>query len=163
MNAENLLLIGLCSSLLLFGCAQNRTRSSGISNGKLLPCPSSPNCVSSQSADEKHRIEPLSYSIPTPEAMTRLKEIIESMKRSRIVAEEDNYLHAEFRSALFGFVDDVEFYLDPENNVIHVRSAARTGYSDFGVNRRRVEVIRSRLSGSEAQLRDMGTGPKRQK
>ena len=146
MNIESLLLIGLCTSLLLAACAQNRVSSPGISEGRLMPCPGSPNCVSSQSTDEKHWIEPLSYVCSTEDAMVTLKEIINSMKRSRIVAEEDRYLHAEFRSALFRFVDDVEFYLVSENGIIHVRSASRTGYYDFGVNRRRVELIRSKLS-----------------
>lgn len=148
MNAENLILIGLCTSLLLVGCAQNRPKSPRICKGHLSPCPSSPNCVSSQSVDEKHRIEPISYGVSTPDAMARLKEIIKSMKRSRIVAEDDSYLHAEFRSVLFGFIDDVEFYLDGEKNIIHVRSASRTGYYDFGVNRKRVELIRSNFAGN---------------
>jgi uncharacterized protein (DUF1499 family) len=148
MNVENLILMSLCIGLLLVGCAQNRTRSSGLRNGQLAPCPSSPNCVSSQSADEKHRIEPLSYDVSTSDVMAQLKEVINSMKRSRIITEEDNYLHSEFRSALFRFVDDVEFYLDNEENIIHVRSASRIGYHDFGVNRKRVELIRSKLAGN---------------
>jgi uncharacterized protein (DUF1499 family) len=78
--------------------------------------------------------------------MPRLKEIINSMPGSNIVREEDRYLHAEFRSALFRFIDDVEFYLDAENGIIHVRSASRVGYWDLGVHRRRVEAIRSKLS-----------------
>jgi len=146
MNIENLVLIGLCTSLLLIGCAQNRERNLGINKGQLTPCPDSPNCVSSQSADERHRIEPFNYELPPPDAMAKLKEVISSMERARIVKEQDYYLHAEFRSALFGFVDDVEFYLEPENSIIHVRSASRSGYYDFGVNRRRAEAIRSKLS-----------------
>jgi uncharacterized protein (DUF1499 family) len=146
MNAENLILVGVCATLLIAGCAQGRQDISTAGKGLLAPCPDSPNCVSSQSTDKAHRVEPLSHSAG-PNAIARLGEIIKSMKRSRIVKEEDGYLHAEFRSALFGFVDDVEFYSDAENNVIHVRSASRTGYSDFGVNRKRVEFIRSKLSG----------------
>ena len=149
MNMENLILMSLCISLLVVGCAQNRSTTLGISNGLLQPCPGSPNCVSSQSIDERHRIKPLSYDVSTPDAMARLKEIIHSMKRSKIITEKDNYLHVEFRSALFRFVDDVEFYLDNEENIIHVRSASRTGYYDFGVNRRRVEVIRAKLGLEE--------------
>jgi uncharacterized protein (DUF1499 family) len=146
VNTESIIIIGICASLFLVGCAQNRSRSIGINDGQLSPCPESPNCVSSQSTDEKHFIDPLIYGIPSSEAMAKLKEIINSMKRSRIVAEEDNYLHSEFRSAIFRFVDDVEFYLDTGNNVIHARSASRTGYYDFGVNRKRIELIRSKLA-----------------
>lgn len=67
------------------------------------------------------------------------------MKRARIVAAEERYIHAAFTSALFRFVDDVEFFLDEGTRTIHVRSASRVGYSDFGVNRRRVEEIRTRF------------------
>ncbi|HEY9596037.1 MAG TPA: DUF1499 domain-containing protein, partial [Cyanophyceae cyanobacterium] len=42
-----------------------------------------------------------------------------------------------------GFVDDVEFFLDDNANVIQVRSASRLGESDLGVNRKRIETIRA--------------------
>ena len=77
--------------------------------------------------------------------MGLLIEAVSGMKRARIVAAEERYIHAEFTSALFRFVDDVEFLLDSETKTIHVRSASRVGYSDLGVNRRRVEEIRSRF------------------
>ena len=67
------------------------------------------------------------------------------MERTTIIEETDNYLYAEFKSKLMGFVDDVEFYRDTEANVVHVRSASRLGQSDAGVNRKRVEEIRSKL------------------
>jgi uncharacterized protein (DUF1499 family) len=72
--------------------------------------------------------------------------VIEGMKGSRIAEEIDGYLHVEYRSAAFGFVDDVEFLLDAAGSRIEVRSASRTGYYDFGTNRRRVEEIRSRFA-----------------
>ncbi|HOW77583.1 MAG TPA: DUF1499 domain-containing protein [Candidatus Competibacteraceae bacterium] len=59
----------------------------------------------------------------------------------------NQYLHVEFRSAVFGFVDDMEFYFSPPGT-IQVRSASRTGYSDFGVNRERVETLRTRFSST---------------
>jgi uncharacterized protein (DUF1499 family) len=67
------------------------------------------------------------------------------MTRMKIVEEKDDYLHAEARSLIFRFVDDVEFYLPAPEKVIHVRSASRVGYSDMGVNRKRVEEIRRRF------------------
>jgi uncharacterized protein (DUF1499 family) len=48
----------------------------------------------------------------------------------------------EFRTSL-GFVDDVEFYVDGSQKVIHLRSASRVGYWDLGVNRKRMESIRT--------------------
>jgi uncharacterized protein (DUF1499 family) len=67
------------------------------------------------------------------------------MPRSHVVTEQEDYIHAEFASAVFGFVDDVEFIVDAAAHIIHVRSAARVGYFDLGVNRRRVEDIRGKL------------------
>jgi uncharacterized protein (DUF1499 family) len=112
----------------------------GVHNGKLAPCPDSPNCVCSQSTDAGHLIEPLRYTKSAAEAMVVLKEVVQQQKRTTIITETTNYLHVEFRSALFRFVDDVEFLV--EDKVIQVRSASRVGYSDLGVNRKRVETIR---------------------
>ena len=64
-------------------------------------------------------------------------------KRIHLVKAETNYIHAEFRSLIFRFVDDVEFVFPPAEKIIHVKSASRTGYYDFGVNRRRVERLRT--------------------
>ena len=105
-------------------------------------CPDAPKCVSSHVSDPRHYIEPFTFIDKSAEAMTRLKTALLSEKRVTIVKQHDTYLRAEVRSLIFKFVDDVEFTLDPEEGVIHLRSSARTGYSDFGVNRRRIERIR---------------------
>ena len=112
---------------------------------RLAPCPDSSNCVSSLSKDSAHRIEPLRYASTREVARRRLLEILRSLPRVRIVASEPTYIHAAFTSALFRFVDDVEFSLVDRVGVIHVRSASRVGYYDFGANRRRVEEIRRRF------------------
>ena len=83
-----------------------------------------------------------------PEAIAGLRKIILQMKRTKIVTETKNYLHAEFASAIWRFVDDVEFSFDDHAKLIHVRSASRLGYSDFGVNRKRVEAIRTAWQAS---------------
>lgn len=118
----------------------------GVNSGKLAPCPNSPNCVSSQSQDIQHKIEPLTYKSAPQQAMANLKTVIQNMERTKIISETDNYLYTEFTSKLMGYVDDVEFYLDPTANIIHVRSASRLGKSDLGVNRQRVETIRAKLN-----------------
>ncbi|MGB3513065.1 MAG: DUF1499 domain-containing protein [Microcoleaceae cyanobacterium] len=133
--------------------AGTRPDNLGVYSGRLAPCPSSPNCVSSYSQDAEHGIAPLSYdSEPgmaiglTPRsAIANLKQIIESMPRTNIVKEDEDYLYAEFTSKIMGYVDDVEFYVDRDANAIQVRSASRLGESDLGVNRERVETIRSKL------------------
>ena len=111
----------------------------------LTPCPKTPNCVSSLAKDKKHFVEPIPYKGENAAAQHGLLEILHSFKRARLVTIEENYIHAEFVSSVFRFVDDVEFYLDDAVKMIQVKSASRTGYSDFGVNRRRVEMIRKKL------------------
>lgn len=130
----------------MFNFSGQRPSNLGIKEGQLAACPNTPNCVSSQSQDSEHYIEPLTYNSSPQEAMAKLKQVIEGMERTEIIEQTDNYLYAEFTSKLMGFVDDVEFYLDEAKKVIHVRSAARLGKSDLGVNRKRVETIRSLMS-----------------
>ena len=117
----------------------------GVRDGKLAPCPSTPNCVCSQSEDAEHKIEPLTYKSTPEVAFTQLKQAIASQPRTKIITQSPNYLYAEFTSAIMKFVDDVEFYLDEDAKVIHVRSASRLGQSDLGVNRKRIETIRAKL------------------
>ncbi len=119
----------------------------GITSGKLSPCPDSPNCISSESPDPSHYVEPLLYTDSRTEAKARLLKIIESMPRTQIITNTGNYIHVEFSSLIFRFVDDVEFLFDEEKKLIHVRSASRVGYSDLGVNRKRIEAIRQRFRG----------------
>lgn len=127
--------------MMLLQCSGTRPGSLGVADGKLSPCPGSPNCVSSQSPDEKHRVAPLHYEGSREEARKRLISIMNSMKRARLAEEAPDYLRFESASRIFGFVDDVEFFLG-EPGTVHLRSASRTGYWDLGVNRKRVEKIR---------------------
>lgn len=127
--------------------AGQRPANLGVKDGKLSSCPNSPNCVVSQgNPDAEHAIAPLTYSADKATAMAKLKQIIESTPRTRIIEQSDDYLYAEFETKLMGFVDDVEFYFDPNEPVVQVRSASRLGQSDLGANRSRIEAIRSQLS-----------------
>ncbi len=117
-----------------------RPKNLGVKDGKLAPCPGTPNCVSSQSDNPQFKVDPLPAT-----SIAEIKKVVEGMERTTIIEETDNYLYAEFKSKLMGYVDDVEFYLDSDNNVVQVRSASRLGQSDLGVNRKRVEEIRSLL------------------
>lgn len=114
----------------------------GVTDGRLAACPNSPNCVSTQATDAKHKIEPLTFDGSPEEAIERLKAAIATLPRIEIVTEEANYIHAEATSLLFRFVDDVEFYVNPDEKRIDFRSASRVGYSDLGANRSRMESIR---------------------
>ena len=117
-----------------------RPHNLGVTNGRLAPCRRTPNCVASQAdpSDAEHYIAPLKGT------MEAVRKAVESLPRATIVSERKNYLYAEFRSKLLGFVDDVEFFHD--GNAIQVRSASRLGRRDFGVNRNRVERLRTLLS-----------------
>lgn len=115
---------------------------------QLSPCPSSPNCVSTQAQDQEHGIAPFRYQKSLAEAKASLKRMVLSLPRTALVKEEPTYLHVEFTSLLLRFVDDVEFMFDEETKTVHFRSASRTGYSDLGVNRRRMEEIRRLAEGT---------------
>lgn len=122
------------------------TMPAGEASHILAPCPASPNCVSSQTGDREHYIEPLRFTGDATLSWNRLKSSLSMESRLTIVKDTGSYLHVEARSLIFRFIDDVEFVLDPAAGVIQVRSASRVGYSDFGVNRRRVERIREVFS-----------------
>lgn len=118
----------------------------GVVNGHLTPCPSSPNCVSTQSSDAEHHIEPLNYDSSTDEAIAELKNIIISQPRAKLITEDDNYLYAQFTSKWMGFVDDVEFFANRDTGAIEARSASRLGESDLGVNLARINHIREQFN-----------------
>jgi len=113
----------------------------GVSNGQLASCPDSPNCVSTQAHDEAHRMVAIPWEGSTEEAMNRLKEVVQSFPRTHIVTQNEDYLHVEFRTLIFRFVDDVEFWVDSPQQVIQFRSASRIGYSDLGANRKRMNAF----------------------
>lgn len=131
----------LAQVLAIPGCAGNPP----TNLGQFAPCPDSPNCVSTQSPDENHDIDPIPYPGTKDNAKKRLLQIIHSMPRTRVIVDNQDYLHVEFTSRIFRFVDDTEFYLAVEDAMIHFRSASRLGYSDLGANRKRMETIRSRF------------------
>lgn len=124
----------------------------GVVDGRLAPCPDSPNCVSTQATDAQHRSEPITFDGDAEEAVKRLKAVIRTIPRMKIVTEKDAYVHAEATSLIFRFVDDAEFFVDRGAKVIHFRSASRAGRSDFGANRARMEQVRAAFqqrSGAE--------------
>ena len=130
----------------IFSFSGKRPANLGVKEGHLAECPKTPNCVSSQSADAAHNIEPLAFDAEPAEAFSKLKAVLQSQNNAKIIAEGENYLYAEFTSPIMGFVDDVEFYLDEGAKVIQVRSASRLGESDLGVNRQRIEAIRAKFN-----------------
>lgn len=113
----------------------------GVQDGKLAPCPESPNCVSTQAEGEQHAIAPLEFSVDLAAIRTAVRSAILQLPRTKIVEETDNYFHADCRSLVIRFIDDLEVWIDSEQGLVHARSASRVGYSDMGVNRGRVESL----------------------
>jgi uncharacterized protein (DUF1499 family) len=124
----------------------------GLTGGRLAPCPDSPNCVSSLATDPRHAIAPFALDRSLGAAKEELRQAAAKLPRAKLITEQENYLHFEFRSLIFRFVDDVEFQFDDATKTIHVRSASRVGHSDLGVNRRRVEAIRALLPEAMRRL-----------
>ena len=121
----------------LHSCAGDTPENLGVYENKLAPCPNSPNCVSSFDTNAPHLIKPIKADLE------KIERTLASLNNANIVDRSDNYIRAEFKSRFMGYVDDVEFLYDELKNISHVRSASRVGYTDLGVNRRRVEKIRS--------------------
>jgi uncharacterized protein (DUF1499 family) len=129
----------------LFSFAGVRPANLGVRAGRLSPCPSSPNCVSTDADDQDHHIPALELALSAADGWRAARRAVASLPRTTIVTETADYLHAECASAFFGFVDDLELHLRPAENAIAVRSASRLGRSDLGVNRKRVESLRAQL------------------
>lgn len=138
-------LLGYVVLLLTIPRLSPRPEGLGITNGLLKPCPSTPNCVSTQSTstDAYEKRQPISLqSGETPEAaMHKLVAIVEKIPRTTIIEQRNDYLYVEFRTFAMRFIDDVEFFVDAPKNVIHYRSASRLGNSDLGVNGKRMDEI----------------------
>lgn len=119
-------------------------RKTGITEGKFYPCPEKKVCVSTQADqnDEKHYIEPIKLETSIDEAKNKIKQVIGNMKRTKLIEEKGNYLHFLFTTSLFKFKDDVEFYIDEKENLIHFRSQSRVGGYDWNANRKRMEKFR---------------------
>ena len=122
-----------------------KPRDLGVHDGRLRDCPSSPNCVCSDASRESHRVDAFRLAKAPAEAWRSVRESVGALPRTRVITDTGTYLHAECRSALFGFVDDLELQLRGDEGCVAVRSASRIGYSDLGINRGRVRALRQEL------------------
>jgi uncharacterized protein (DUF1499 family) len=132
---------GLVMAVILTSTACAGVENIGMTEGKLAPCPDSPNCVSTQSEEKGHAMKPLPYLQTREASREKILSILKDMKRTEIVKLTESYIHVECRTALLHFTDDVAFFLDDTTRVVHFRSASRVGYYDFGLNRRRMKRI----------------------
>ena len=127
------------------GCSGRRPDNLGLKNNLLAACPKSPNCVLSQKSDPKHQILPIRYAGSLEDAKDILNHVIQSMDDARIITQDEVYWHIEFTTRWLRLIDDVEFSFVEAEALIHLRSASRMGYWDFGVNRNRMKGIRSKF------------------
>jgi uncharacterized protein (DUF1499 family) len=157
-SIASIAVVGLLASstLLSTGCGGRMPRALADGSGRIAPCPSSPNCVSSEATDDLHAIAPFRLRGDGGEVWQGLIAHLDSLPRVEIVTAESGYLHAVFTSRLMHYRDDVEFALDAPARLIRVRSASRVGYGDMGVNRDRIESIRAVLA--ERGLVEPGVG-----
>ena len=145
---QKLLLIFIGAAVIFFVfslCLAGTPDNLGLNNQFLSPCPRTPNCVSSQEKNLQHSVLPITFEGSLKLAKERLNRVINSMRGSRILKQDDLYWHVEFTTQILRYIDDVEFYFDGSQSLIHLRSASRKGYWDLGVNRRRVETIRAKF------------------
>lgn len=118
------------------------------SNGLLEPCPSKPNCVSTTAQDEQHKMDPIPFTGEVVKVMAAIRRVCLNEPRVTLETEKKQYLHFTFKSRLLGFIDDVEFQINPSDKLIHFRSASRLGYSDLGVNRERMELLTKKIKAT---------------
>ena len=137
-----ILVATLLALALLAGLWGSRRRPLGVQEGRLLPCPDSPNCVSSFSEDE-HAVAGIPYTGTPQEAIETAVQVLAELPRTTLLTKEDTYARFAVRSARLGFTDDVEFLA--VGNTLHFRSASRLGYDDLGVNRERMTLVSRKL------------------
>ncbi|MFT6349124.1 MAG: hypothetical protein ACJAYB_002142 [Psychromonas sp.] len=145
MKIATLALLNVSLLLSLSACSEINSPQSSSATESIEPCPASPNCVSSDAADKNHFIMPFQLTTTAEKAWPMVIEVIMELPRSNIIQQKDNLLAVECRSAVLGFVDDLKLQLRASEGIIAVYSASRIGYSDFGVNRDRIEVLRAAL------------------
>lgn len=124
----------------------------GVNDGRLKPPSYTPNSVSSQAylyPDHPQRgyadIAPLTYQGDSQTAIKRLSQVLRNMPKTSVITEANDYIYAQSTTATLKFTDDLEFWANPTEQVIHVRSSSRLGRKDFATNRTRIEKIRAQF------------------
>ena len=118
-------------------------------------CPESPNCISSvYSDDHSHYMPPLkvkNVDTAVATAMTVIEQMGGQIQNSKTV-DQPAAFSASFTSRWLRFVDDVDIGLDAKAGLLHFRSASRVGYSDFGVNKARMQSFRDEFERRQSRL-----------
>lgn len=134
--------VGILLALIMMGMLSKSGTAPGLAEGKLRPCPQSPNCICTEyPADIDHYVKPVEYGSANIKVVRSLIRKSIDTTGGTMVRERDNYFAATYRSGVFGFVDDLEVRIDEATKQIHIRSASRIGYSDMGANAKRVRAL----------------------
>jgi uncharacterized protein (DUF1499 family) len=145
-----IVLIFILGRFYYLGQLSKEGQAPGLVAGRLAPCPETPNCVSSDATGAAQAIAPLVFdpeTITAAAAWEKVQEAVKSLPGARIIKVTPTYLNAECTSGTFGFVDYLELLLNLERAEISLRSGSRVGNSDFGANRKRVELLREKFQG----------------
>jgi uncharacterized protein (DUF1499 family) len=132
-------------SITLFSCAGQKPEDVGVFDNKFSPCPGSPNCVSSDANDKSHFVNVFKLNRDLENNWQAVHDTVSSLMRTKVITFDEQYIHAECSSAVFGFVDDLQLHLRNEGETVAIKSEARLGYSDLGVNKSRVRNLRELL------------------
>ena len=123
-------------------------KTTGLVNGSLHPCPKSPNCVCCCHNEPSHYIAPLPLS--SEKTLDQIQAFLSEHYIAQVVQRTPDYLHVVVTTPTMHFKDDLEFSINRQKSVVMVRSASRVGYSDGGVNRARIEALRTFLQNNPA-------------
>lgn len=141
-------LLAMVLTAAVIGCTGSQAANKMKPQNRFAPCPDTPNCVSSEAQDPRHAVAPMQLAGNSEDEWAKIQAVVKGLPRSRILTATEDYLHATLKSRVFAFIDDLELKLDPQTNMIGIRSASRTGSYDLGVNRRRVENLRKQLKAA---------------
>ena len=146
-TAVLVLLALILAVVLLFAWRSYASRQSpptlDLVEGRLRPCEARPNCVASEGSGAEHAIAPFPYRGDRAASERALNAALATLPRTQVHRRQGDYWHATQQSGLFRFIDDIELRFDDASATVHLRSASRVGYSDLGVNRKRVEALRA--------------------
>jgi uncharacterized protein (DUF1499 family) len=138
-------LSAVLAACLVWACGEKIRDHLDSASDPSMDCPSSPNCHSSLAADPGRRVEPMKLKPDWPKNWERIPAILESLSGNKVVQNNQTLIRVECKSRIFGFVDDLTLKINPQTGIIDIRSAARTGYYDFGVNKRRIQTVKNAL------------------
>lgn len=145
MMGRQLLMMAAVGMLTLSGCGGKHLIVADDGSKTLAGCSPLPNCVSSTTWVLYNRTSAFSLSVPREKAWPIIRDVVARMPRTAIVESDDVYIHAKWTSRVFGFVDNLELLLQPDQGTISVRSSSTIALFDFGVNRWRVHSLRRQL------------------